>query len=411
MISTLCKYYLNSFKGIPQRCWQGISLNLIASVFSGICFFLSIYFVQDLHLTIAQAGIILSCYGVGRVVGGYGGGKLSDNIPPRLISIVGLLLQAICFFFLLKLTSFASLCVNLFILGIANYGFITSNNLWVFKQCQNSEVEKLKSINLIYTTSNIGLGLSALFVGQVAGYGFHNLFLISGICLSVLAFITFLDKSQLNFSVIKTQIENFNHDQIISKNHNQIIALILVCLFLISLVVSQRNTTYLIYIHDSFKHLNFTGVSLVFALNPILIIFFQSPLVTSISGFNKILWVGIGALLMGIGMCLLAFANIFFWAIISCVIYTVGEMIFFSLAQIVIYQQGRVDKKGSSFGLFKSVYALSCVLGPSLGGYIYHSFGGNMVWYLSGLVGIICMGICVYLTLHNEHNAKNCLSS
>lgn len=42
------------------------------------------------------------------------------------------------------------------------------------------------------------------------------------------------------------------------------------------------------------------------------------------------------------------------------------------------------------------IYALSIVVGPTIGGLIYQDMGGNTVWYLSGLIGLVCLLICNY---------------
>ncbi len=398
--SYLLKSYFLSFVGLPRASWHGIYLSFVESALGGVCFFLSLYFVDILHINIAATGVIISAYGVGRVVGGIVGGKLVDKFSAQKTSVWSLFLQGVTYLALIKIKSIFGLTIILFLLGAEAYAFMTSNNVWVLEQCSNSETEKLKSINLIYTSSNLGMGIAALITAIFASHSFIWVFWISGILLIFQSILLALENPPKGTT---TQILDLRDQKTeVSKNKNSaVIFVMLSCLFLISLVVVQRNTTYLVYIHETFTHLGYSGTSILFALNPILIVLFQTPLVTSFGKFNKILMVGVSTFLMGFGTLLLVFTGTFAIPILSCVIYTIGEMIFFSMVQFVIYQHIDKKKKGMGFGLYKTVYGLSTVIGPILGGGIYHQFGANMVWYLSGLIGLICLIACIY---HQQHD-------
>lgn len=97
---------------------------------------------------------------------------------------------------------------------------------------------------------------------------------------------------------------------------------------------------------------------------------------------------------MGFGMLVLCHASNFSLAIISCIIWTTGEMLFVSMAQLLCYESSQADKKGRSLGLFQSVFALSNIVGPVLGSSIYQYWGGDLLWYFSGGIGVICYLLC-----------------
>ncbi|ODN43203.1 MFS transporter [Piscirickettsia litoralis] len=68
----------------------------------------------------------------------------------------------------------------------------------------------------------------------------------------------------------------------------------------------------------------------------------------------------------------------------------------------MIYQQATAKKKGQSIGLFKTVYAISMAIGPIVGGFIYSHWSGDMVWYLSGIIAVFCLGLC-WLLRHERY--------
>ncbi len=111
--------------------------------------------------------------------------------------------------------------------------------------------------------------------------------------------------------------------------------------------------------------------------------------------------VGVGGLLIGLGIGMLAFSSTYFVAIISCVVYTFGEIIFFSMAQLICYQNSPAQKKGRGLGMYRMVYAMSRIVGPSAGGLIYLKLGGDMVWALCAMIGLLCFFTCNYFKSTN----------
>jgi len=393
--------------GLPSACWQRICIAFINAMAGGVCFFLSLYFVEVMHIDITMAGLIISSYGVGMAIGGIMGGKLSDKISPSIVSISCLFIQAVAFLALIKLNTVPLLMAAEFILGLASYAFITSNKVWVLNNCKDHENIKLKTLSMLYAGSNLGIGMSAVMVSLLSHYGFPFIFFLSSSFLLLAAvMLVFQERKQV---ILENEDEKISIETALPKvdaesnSNKKTLWLILICLFSIGLIIAQLSTTYSIYIIEAFPKLGLNAVSIVFILNSFLIVFFQTPIVNYFNNYNKILMVGIGAFLMGCGMSILSFAFVFPIAIFSVVVYTMGEMIFFSMAQLVVYQQGSEKKKGQSLGLFQSTYALSVIVGPTLGGYVYDSLGGNMLWYLSGLIGLSCLMAC---SVYKKYNIK-----
>lgn len=397
---TLGKSYLRSYQGLPMTCWRGIILSLIESCLMGVFYFLSLYFVNDLHLDIATAGKIVSFYGLGSIAGGYLGGKLSDKISPGTTVAYSLLLQAIGYLLLIKIKTPYLLMVNLFLIGTASYSFITSNYTWVLSQCQEMELQRLKAINLLSTASNLGFGISAIVISLIAQYGFLDLFAISGLIIALLAAYLILNaRKQDKLNAIKSINKNSSEQDNtlpLKKNNKTILLLTLSCVLIVGAVVSQLNSTYPIYINSTFPKLGIYSVGILFTVNSLLVVLFENPIGQWVGNYNKIFLIGISSFFIGFGMLMLSFSSIFFLAILSCIIYTLGEIVFFCIAQFICYQNANPNKKGSSLGLYRMVYATSRILGPACGGYIYFHLGGNMVWYVCGVIGVMSLIVCNY---------------
>lgn len=390
----LSRKYLSNYSNLSKECWQSILLTLIESSATGICFFLSIYFVSILHISIAEAGILISSYGAGTICGSLISGKLSDSLSSKKISTISLSIQSIAFFLLAHVENKNILLINMFIIGFCTYGFMTSNNVWMLRQCHNNTEMRFKSINITRAASNLGMGISGIIIGCLSVERFPTLFYLSSLLLVFSAcYFHYLVKD--NFEKPGTNYHtSLSEEQ--TKKHKKIIFLMLNCLFLIGLIISQLNITYPVYIQQSFPKMGTSAVSILFILDTLMIVFLQTPLVNSLKNYNKILLVGIGAILMGFGMFILNFCTFFYGAIISCLIWTTGEMIFIGMAQFVCYESGAETKKGQTMGIFQTTSAAGRIAGPSIGGYIYYCSGGHTLWTLSLIIGIYCFLMCVY---------------
>ncbi len=396
-VLSLSQAYINSYKGLSKNCWKGIFLGLTESIFIGVFYFLSIYFVNNLHFSVANSGLILSFYGLGTIFGGILSGKLSDKFLPKKIAAFSLTIQGIGYLFLIKITSLQLLIINSFVLGFAAYGFITANHLWVLTQCEKNK--KLKALNLLSTASNLGLSISAFCISSIIYFGFHYIFLFSGVSLLLLSTHLFFHKENHQLE-LTTSGENHqtleNKKEINSLVFNRLIMYAIV--FFIGLIIAQNSSTYPIYIETIFPNLGIKGVSYLFILNTLLVVLFEVPIGNFTIRFNKVIVVGCGCFLIGFGMFLLSMSSLFILAALACVIYTVGEILFFSMAQLLCYDSG--SKKGRALGMFRTIYASSRAVGPVAGGFIYSYLGGQIVWYLSGLIGIICFTICMSYKKH-----------
>lgn len=394
-LSSIFKKYFLNYSELSSDAWQGILIAFIESTLVGIAWFLSVYFVKELHLEIENAGIILSCYGLGTIFGGFLGGKLSDRISSGVVSVISLLLQSIAYLFLIKIRSISFLMIDLFFVGLGAYGFITSNYLWVLARCQ-SHSERLKAINLLSIASNLGLGVSAVVISFLTNSDFTSVFFISGFLLFLTAiYLIFKEKQSINNNhIFEDSTLPINRSIDNQKKIKTIVCYVLACLFLVGMIISQMNATYPIYLERIFPKMGTKSFGLLFTFNTIIVVLFQAPIIDLIKNKNNIFMIGLGALLLGIGMLMLSFTSIFMLAILSCLITTIGEILFFSISQLVCYEN--VRRKGESLGIYRMIFAASRIVGPAAGSFIYQKFGGIILWYTCGFLGVLCFVPAIY---------------
>jgi MFS family permease len=385
----LCKGYIKNLRGLSLLAWQGILISLLDSICLSVFYFLPTYFVKNLHYSIEDAGTIISSYGVGAIIGSYLGGKIADKVSPAKLTIFFLLLQSLAFFILIKLTWINGVRVDAFILGIAGYGFITVNTLNILNCCR--EEEQLKALNWLSTVANLGLGISALFIGFYDEIGFKNLFLIFSSILFLTSLVLFMKYLMFSEAPLKKQSTNQLYPPHFAHKKNMYLNLfIMITVFFCGVIISQMSSTYSVYIQSAFPQKGVKAFSILFAINTAFVIFFEVQIGAICKSYNKVLMMGLGGFFLGFGMLLLIFKINFFEAVIACIIYTIGEILFFCMAQMLCYKNTK-KKKGHRLGMFRTIYALSRVFGPALGCGIYYHYNGSLVWDMCMGIGVLCL--------------------
>lgn len=71
--------YKKAFSGLPPKVWV-LSLAMVVNRSgSMVLLFTSLYLTKELHYTLAEAGSVMSLYGIGSILGSYTGGWLTDK--------------------------------------------------------------------------------------------------------------------------------------------------------------------------------------------------------------------------------------------------------------------------------------------------------------------------------------------
>lgn len=385
--------YINSFRGLPKSVWEILSTHFVATVLSGTLYFLSYYFVHILKYDIQTATFFISCYGLGSIAGGLIGGKLTDVYSPRLVSIISLLLEGLAFFCFLKTGTKPLLIANMILFGVASYSFSTANYIWALNSCEKNETQKLKAINILTVISNLGLGFAAIFLGILKVINFETLFICYGLIFFILAGYLFLSTTDSkNKGIIKRQKKiDVKHAP-----NEMFIYLMLFSLFLIGMIISQMNSTYSLYIHANFPTYGLGGFSILFLINTFLVVTMQAPIGSLLSGQDNIKFVGFGSFLVGLGMMILSFATFFSEVVLAIIIYTIGEIIFFSLSLLVCYENSPPEKRGQWTGIYRMTFAVSRVIGPAAGGLIYYHYGPRVLWFFCFILGTATFLFCKF---------------
>jgi len=276
----------------------------------------------------------------------------------------------------------------LFLIGFATYTFIAANTQWMLSNCDGQEARD-KSISLAYVFTNFGGGLASIIMGIFATYSFTLAYsVVGGIIVCAAIYNSCKQRAE-------TVVCEYNDAQQGKQKERLKLTVfnILVAAFLVGLLIAQLGSMFPVFIHTTFHAGGLLGVSSLYVLNGVLIVLMQVPVSQYLKNHDKCLLMGLGSLIMGVGFVVLAIPAAYWITVVCIVLFTVGEMFYFTQSIAVCYEYG--EQKGRLYGLWQAYYAAGLIIGPYLGSLVYHHLGSSTLWVICGMVGLVALLVSV----------------
>jgi predicted MFS family arabinose efflux permease len=306
--------------------------------------------------------------------------------------------MAAIFFLLARWQTFIWINGLILLHGILSYAFIPANQAWVLSQV--TEAQRVYANNIWRISKNLLISIGFLLNGYLSHINFTMMLDITSLVLLSGGIITSIAKrSQQNRITSPTAMMSATRGK--KPHRNPRLYAIYFVLFCIGLIYSQLNSNYPLFLHQ-FYSISANGYGFLFALNTWLVILLQLPLLYWCRHVSHTYIIAIGALCIGLGMGLLNVGHTWSLAIFSCFVWSLGEILFFSLSEVTLMNYAQEQTKVLFMSLYQFIYSLGAILGPLGGSIIYHFNGGALLWYCCAVLGFFCCGICFSLKYINH---------
>ncbi|UCD62244.1 MAG: MFS transporter [Flavobacteriaceae bacterium] len=385
--------YINSFKGLSREVWWLSLITLINRAGTMVIPFLSLYLTQDLGFTLENVGIIMSCFGLGSLIGAWLGGKLTDLVGAYQVMLVSLILTGILFITLQFLESFWSVCGGVFLLMIIADAFRPAT--FVALNSYSKPENKTRSVTLIRLAINLGFSAGPAIGGLIiATLGYSGLFWVDGLtCIAAGILLLLL----LNPKKIKT-LESPQNETPLSAYKDGPYWIFIVSMVLFGFVFVQYFSTIPIYYNNA-RTLSETQIGLLLGMNGFLIVVFEMPLIKFLEtrSLSKVAHVMIGLMLVTISLLILNFSSWVGIVIIGMLFMTLGEMIAFPFSYAFAMDRAQRGKPGEYMALYSISFSIAHIFGHNTGMISIAKLGYQSTWYLAGFIGLL--GILLLLWL------------
>jgi predicted MFS family arabinose efflux permease len=161
--------YIDTFKGLSKEVWWLALVTLINRAGTMVIPFLSLYLTKSLSFTLSDVGWIMSCFGLGSVIGSWLGGKLTDIIGSYKVMFLSLLGTGFAFIAMQFVTTFTGFCLGIFGLMLIADAFRPA--MFVALSSYSKPENKTRSSNF----NSVGNKLR-FFCGSCSGWIDHYLY-------------------------------------------------------------------------------------------------------------------------------------------------------------------------------------------------------------------------------------------
>ena len=169
--------YKKSFAGLSPKVWILSFAMLINRSGSMVLLFTSLYLTKDLHYTLAQAGSVMSLYGIGSILGSYTGGWLTDRGNFYDIMVTSLFVCALVLLMMVFVTSIYGIAIIIFLYAFTADLFRPANSSAIAFYSESNN--RTRSVSLVRMATNLGFTIGPAIGGFVAHYlGYKWLFVI-----------------------------------------------------------------------------------------------------------------------------------------------------------------------------------------------------------------------------------------
>ncbi|AMQ73112.1 MULTISPECIES: MDR family MFS transporter [Bacillus] len=366
--------------------------------------FLSIYLTQVKGVSPALTGIIVSVSSLAGIVMSFYGGYLSDLFGRKIVMITSVFCWALVFVSFM----FADSVLAFFVINALN-GLCQS----IFEPASRAllsdiskEENRLKMFNLRYTAINIGVVFGPLLGLRLGAAKTALPFLFAG-------FTYFLYGLSLVFSFRKFKLDENNRKEnkttiATAFNVTRKDKVFLITLLGVILSISgyaHFSTTLPQYFAAKIED-GVTIFSWLLALNAIVVLIVQYPIVNIMKKFPPIHSIILGNALISFSLLFFSLSsNPFIWGSIV-VFFTIGEVLIFSMVDMLVDEIAKPGFKGTYFGA-AGFNRLGNVIGPWLGGILLSFFGVNGSFYMFLIIFITTASGIPVLFLAKKHLDKS----
>ncbi len=391
MLQNTLILYRNAYAGLSKEVWLLALISLINRAGTMVFPFMTIYLTQSRHFTLKEAGIIMSFFGLGSLIGAYIGGWLTDRIGEYKVQFWSLIGTAIVLLFVLRMETFWGISAMAFTLSLVADAFRPANKVAVSNYSQPENITR--SFALLRLATNLGFAIGPAMGGILAAWkGYDWLFYADAItCFSaaVLFRLTLKNEFKTRRKMATEKTIDAPITPASSPYQDTHFMYFLIIIGLLAFAFLQIFYTIPVFFKQGLA-LNEAQIGLFMGLNGLVIVLFEMPMVYKAEQkYTQFYIMKIGAVFVGLGfLCFLIPAAIFA-AALGIIVLTIGEIYYMPFASAWVASRASDANRGQYMALYTIAWAIASVVAPSAGFLIIEQLGFNGLWFILSAIGLL----------------------
>jgi len=389
MFKLIFNTYKISFSGLSRETWLLSIVMMLNRCGSMAVPFMGLYVTQSLHRSEMEAGLIITLFGIGSILGSATGGKLTDIIGFRPVQILSSIIGGALFILFSTISHFSTLCILAVVISFFSEAFRPANFTAVAHYAKEGTITRSYSLNRLMT--NIGWSAGISMAGLIASINYKLLFIVEGgVSIMVGLSILFLLPKVKGF--IK-QTKEIRNKLVIVKPWQDLFyvkfillsTIFITCAFLMFRVVP-------VFFKEQW-HINEFAIGIIIGLNGGIIALFEMIMINKIEKKRSpMFFIIIGAIFFAISYLLLSIPLVFHvgMAILTIVVFTIGEMFVLPFINTVVISRSNEYNRGLYAAGYTLSWSFAQVVGPLSGFFIAKQLGYNWLWLGLAFMLFLC---------------------
>ncbi|NTS42055.1 MFS transporter [Flavisolibacter sp. BT320] len=385
MLQASARLYKDAYSGIPKQVWWLAVVMFVNRSGTMVIPFLTVYLTSKGY-SLADAGLVMGAFGLGSIVGGYLGGRLTDRFGHFYVQFGSLFLNGALFIILGQMQTLVQYAVCIFLLSSLGEAFRPANAAAIAQYSNDSNRIRCYALNRL--AINLGWSIGPAVGGILASINYHYLFWADGVTCMASSFLLFAGLSAKAAGRKKTVLKT-EATEVVSAYRDKPFLLGMFYLFLIGLAFFQLFSVIPAYYKTELR-LNEATIGWILAMNGLLIAAIEMVLVYKLENRrHSLLYITTGALLMGSSFLFLEIGQTFTVAVISMIIVTFGEMFLFPFMNNFWVKRSTESNRGEYAALYTMSFAAATVLAPTLATQLAAWQGFSVLWLVNFLVCLL----------------------
>ena len=373
---------------LPRDVWIIFATTLINRVGTMVLPFLALYLTQGLGFPERMAGLAITVYGVGGLIGAPIAGRLSDRVGPLRVMQLSLVMSGVCVV-IVPLAHSLPVVLTLILLWATTTEAVRPASMAALTSATPGAQRKA-AIALHRLAINLGMSVGPAVGGLLAVVSFTLLFVIDA-ATSVAAALLLTLLIQRRIGPVEAERGSSATPGTAVLRNTRMLTF-MVAMFLVGIVFFQFEAPLPLYVVGTLG-LPTSFFGLLFVINAALIIVLEVPLNLATSRWAARHALVLGALLLAIGFGALAIATTRVAIAVTVVIWTFGEMILLPSSAAYVADLAPADRRGDYMGAYYLAFGLALAIGPWAGTLFMERFGAPALWAAVFAVGVCAAGI------------------
>jgi MFS family permease len=366
-------------RSLPAPVWILCAGTFVNRFGSFVAVFLVLY-LRSRGYSIAEAGLVVSFYGVGNVIAAGVGGWTADRFGRRNALALSMFSSAVTLLLLSQAQSLPLIIVLTTLAGLTGEMYRPAAAALLTDLTPAGE--RIPAFALNRLAINLGFAAGPAVAGLLAERSFFLLFLgdaLTSAAFGVIALTT------LPEGVRVRRGEERRGEAVRTMLRDRAFVFFLVSSVLGAFVYFQSQTTFPLHVRAS--GLSDSDYGLLISLNGLAIVLFELPLVAITQRFPYRPVLTVGSLLVGLGFALNAVANDLPELALTVLIWTLGEIIYAPVASAYVADIAPEHLRGRYQGAWGLTWGLAYVFAPAVGAAIF-AWSADGLWLICGLLGL-----------------------